>query len=170
MAHVSGRVGTPPRLRPDRPPRSVNMIVLSIFLGLFAIIGLSFLAVGSEFAGHVIRTTATVIAVHGHPDSVKDGTTVTLRFTDQNHQLVTVETGQVIETPPVVPGDRIQVYVPAQPSDVTDVRYGPPGTYDYEMGAAFLGIAVVGWSGIAVVWVRRKRRIAKMVTGLVSTG
>jgi hypothetical protein len=145
------------------------MIVLAVFFGFIAIIGLAFLSTGLEFTGHVIRTTATVIAVHRHPDSGieagKNGTTVTLRFTDQDRQLVTEETEQVMLAPPVAPGDRIQVYVPADPSAVTDVRFGRPGSYDYFMTAMFLGIAVVGWTGVAIAWVRRKNAASQIRTG-----
>lgn len=146
-----------------RPPRSVNitMIVFSVFLGVLTIIGLSFLAGGLAYSGGpVIRTTATVIAVRQVTDlhmAHSQHTEFTLRFTDQDHQVVTVDTDQVKETPPVAQGDRIQVYVPADPSDVTDVRYGPPGAYDYEMGAAFLGIAVAGWTVIVIMWARKRQ-------------
>lgn len=175
MAHARGRVDPPPPCRPPkRPPRPVGLIAGAVLLGVPAIIGLAFLGTGLEFNGHVIRTTATVVAVHEHPDSSpakgKDGTTFTLRFTDQGHQLVTEDTEQVMQEQPVTPGDRIQVYVPADPSDVTDVRFGAPGSYDFFMAAMFLGIAVVGWTGIAIAWVRRKRRIARLVAGLVGTG
>lgn len=150
------------------------LIAGAALLGVFAVIGLAFLVTGLEFTGHVIRTTATVVAVHENPDAGpvkgKNGTTFTLRFTDQNHQLVTVDTEQVMQAQPVVPGDRIQVYVPAEPSDVTDVRFGSPGSYDFFMTSMFLGIAVVGWTGMAIAWVRRKRRIARMITGLVGAG
>jgi hypothetical protein len=150
------------------------MIGFSVFLGLFTIIGLSFLAGGLAYkGGPVIRTTATVIAVRQVTDfhlAHSRHTEFTLRFTDQDHQVVTVDTEQVKETPPVAQWDRIQVYVPTDPSDVTDVRFGPPGSYDYEMGAAFLGIAVVGWTVIALIAVRKKRRIARMASGLVGTG
>jgi hypothetical protein len=143
------------------------MIVLSVFLGVVAIVGLSFLAGGQEFTGRVIRTTATVIAVRQVTDwglAHTKHTEFTLRFTDQDHQFVTVDTDQVKDTPPVARGDRIQVYVPADPSDVTDVRFGPPGNYDYEMGVAFLGIAVVGWIAIAIIArVRKKGRGARTV-------
>ena len=150
------------------------MIVFSVFLGLVAIIGSSFLAGGLAYrGGPVIRTTATVIAVRQVTDfhlAHSQHIEFTLRFTDQDHQVVTVQTDQVKETPPVAEGDRIQVYVPADPSDVTDVRFGAPGSYDFFMAAMFLGIAVVGWTGIAIAWVRRKRRIARLVAGLVGTG
>lgn len=152
----------------------MNMIVFSVFLGLLAIIGLSFLAGGLAYrGGPVIRTTATVIAVSQVTDfhlAHSRHIEFTLRFTDQDHQVVTVQTDQVKETPPVAQGDRIQVYVPANPSDVTDVRYGPPGSYDYEMGAAFLGIAVIGWTVIVIIGVRKKRRIARMATEFAGTG
>jgi hypothetical protein len=145
------------------------MIAFSVVLGLFAIIGLSFLAGGLAYGGGpVIRTTATVIAVRQVTDfhmAHSQHTEFTLRFTDQDHQVVTVDTDQVKETPPVAQGDHIQVYVPADPSDVTDVRYGPPGSYDYEMGAAFLGMAVVGWTVIVIMRVRKKRRIAQLASG-----
>lgn len=150
------------------------MIVFSVFLGLVAIIGLSFLAGGLAYrGGPVIRTTATVIAVRQVTDfhlAHSRHIEFTLRFTDQDHQVVTVETDQVKETPPVAAGDRIQVYVPADPSDVTDVRFGPPGSYDYEMGGVFLGVAVIGWSVIVIIGVRKKRRIATMATELAGAG
>lgn len=149
------------------------MIAFSVFLGLVAIIGVAFLAGGLEFNGPVIRTTATVIAVRQVTDfhlARTRHTEFTLRFTDQDHQVVTVQTDQVKETLPVAQGDRIQVYVPADPSEVTDVRFGPPGRYDYEMGAIFLGIAVAGWTVIVIIGVRKKRRIATMAaTGLADT-
>jgi len=140
---------------------NITMIVFSVFLGVLTIIGLSFLAGGLAYSGGpVIRTTATVIAVRQVTDlhmAHSQHTEFTLRFTDQDHQVVTVDTDQVKETPPVAQGDRIQVYVPADPSDVTDVRYGPPGAYDYEMGAAFLGIAVAGWTVIVIMWARKRQ-------------
>jgi hypothetical protein len=143
-------------------------------MGLIAIIGLAFLTIGLQFAGPVIRTTATVLAVHADPADGpakgKNGTTFTLRFTDQDHQVVTEETEQVMQAHPVAPGDRIQVYVPADPSAVTDVRFGSPGSYDFFMTAMFLGIAVVGWTGIAIAWVRRKRRFPRTANGLAGTG
>lgn len=149
------------------------MIAFSVFLGLVAIIGLAFLAGGAGFSGRVIRTTATVVAVRQVTDfglAKAQHPEFTLRFTDQDHRIVIVETDQVKETPPVTQGDRIQVYVPADPSEVTDVRFGPPGSYDFGMGAMFLGMAVVGWTAMGIIWVRRKRRIARTVSGLASAG
>ena len=173
MAHARGRVGPLPPRRRKRPPTSVNMIVFSVFLGVLAVLGLSFLAGGLAYkGGPVIRTTATVIAVRQVTDfhlAHTQHTEFTLRFTDQDHQVVTVDTDQVKETPPVAQGDHIQVYVPADPSDVADVRYGPPGSYDYEMGAVFLGIAVVGWTVIVIMRIRKKRRIARTTSGLAGT-
>jgi hypothetical protein len=146
------------------------MVAFSILLGVVGIIGLSFLAAGLEFTGHVIRTTATVIAVRQVTDSHlshTQHTEFTLRFRDQDHQVITVETEQVRQARPVARGDHIQVYVPAVPADVTDVRFGRPGSYDFEMAAVFLGLAAVGLTVIAIAWVQRKRRIARVVTGLV---
>jgi hypothetical protein len=181
MIHASGEVAPPPRQgprqpprRPQRPPRPVGLILGAAFMGFVAIIGLAFLTTGLQFAGPVIRTTATVIAVHADPaygpSKGKNGTTFTLRFTDQDHQVVTEETEEVMQAHPVVPGDRIQVYVPADPSAATDVRFGSPGSYDFFMTAMFLGIAVVGWTGIAIAWVWRKRRFARIANGLAGTG
>jgi hypothetical protein len=147
--------------------------LLAVFFAVVAIIGVAFLATGLQFTGKVIRTTATVVAVsHGTDAHLAhtQHTEFTLRFTDQDHQLVTVQTEQVMQAQPVALGDRIQVYVPADPADVTDVRFGPPGNYDFYMAAAFLGLAVLGWAGIAIAWVRKKRRMVRMVARLVSTG
>lgn len=102
----------------------------------------------------------------GCPVKGKNGTTFTLRFTDQAHQVVTEQTQEVMQAQPVYPGDRIQVYVPADPSDVTDVRFGAPGRYDFSMAEMFFGLAVTGWTVIALVAVRRKRRFATMAYGL----
>ena len=139
--------------------------------GFVALIGLAFLISGLEFVtGPVIRTTATVIAVRADPGygpaAGKNGTTFTLRFTDQDHQVVTEQTQEVEHDQPVVAGNRIQVYVPADPSGVTDVRFGAPGEYDFFMTELFFGIAVAGWTGVLFARVRRKRRFARLANGL----
>jgi hypothetical protein len=176
VVHASGEFAPPPRqgqnLPPhrQRPPRSVGLILCAAVFGLVALIGLAFLMSGLELiTGPVIRTTATVIAVRADPAygpaEGKNGTTFTLRFTDQDHQVVTEQTQEVEHDQPVAPGDRIQVYVPADPSDVTDVRFGAPGEYDFFMAELFFGIAVAGWTGVLIARVRRKRRFARLANG-----
>lgn len=160
VAHARGRVGPPPRLRPARPSRPRGLIPYAVLFGVVAIIGVAFLANGLQFTGRVIRTTATVVAVRQVTDAHlahTRHTEFTLRFTAQDHQVVTVQTDQVMQAQPAAPGDRIQVYVPADPAEVTDVRFGPPGSYDFYMAAAFFGLAVPGSAGTAIAWVRKKR-------------
>ena len=168
---VGGEVSSAPRRGQNRPTRrqgrrrSAELILWVVGFGLVACIGLAFLIGGLQYiTGPVIRTSATVIAVHADPaygpSKGKNGTTFTLRFTDQDHQVVTEQTQEVVQSPAVSPGDRIQVYVPADPSDVTDVRFGSPGEYDFFMAEMFFGIAVVGWTGVALARLRRKRRFA----------
>ena len=107
---------------------------------LVTVIGLAFLGSGAEFAGRVARTTATLIAVHNVTDfglARTEHTEFTLQFMDQG-SLVTEQTDQIRQVPRVpAVGDRIQVYyVPGDPRNVTDARYGRPGSYDFEMGWA----------------------------------
>jgi hypothetical protein len=91
--------------------------------------------------GTIGQRTAALVAVRADPAygpaEGKNGTTFTLRFTDQDRQVVTEQTQEVEHGQPVAPGDRIQVYVPADPSDVTDVRFGAPGEYDFFMAELF---------------------------------
>jgi hypothetical protein len=144
----------------------VRLVLWAAGFGLIALIGLAFLISGLKFiTGPVIRTTATVIAVRADPaygpSEGKNGTTFTLRFADQDHRVVTEQTQEVEHDQPVAPGDHIQVYVPADPADVTDVRFGAPGEYDFFMAELFFGIEAAGLIGVGFARVRRKRRSAR---------
>jgi hypothetical protein len=140
--------------------RRADMIGISLFLCLLAVIGIAFLASGIELHSNAVRTTATVVRVRDvHEGGAGPHHRFTLEFTDQHGEKWTEDTEDVRQAPVVPkPGDHIDIYYASNnPANLEDVRFGFPGRHEFFMSAAFGGVVIAVPIIAGVVGTIRKR-------------
>lgn len=109
--------------------KTATIIWIFLFAGLLALGCAVNISEGNDLHANAVRATATVTAVnHGK------ATTYDLTFTDQDGQAQRVGYTENLEGSPKV-ADHVDIYYssakPTDPDEVTDVRLGPPGSYQY---------------------------------------
>jgi hypothetical protein len=150
--------------------RRADVIGISLFLCLLAFIGVSFLVSGIELRENAVRTTATVVKVHKVHRGRSSDHLFTLKFTDRQGNELTEQTDHVRMIPAIPSsGDRIGIYYASNdPANLSDVRFGSPGSYDFFMATTF-GSLVIAIPIIArLILIIRKRLGARRRQKLIA--